>query len=289
MPKRKPPEEDEGPSKAWMESYADAMTLLLAFFIMMFAFALVDKQKFFDFKVGMVQALGISDPINDDASGMLFSGDGIAEVPGTMAIPSEQVRELIAESQEKLGGEVSPEQAEQLRLTLEEALEAMGAGDYVSVGLDDRGVVIRFDSRVLFPSGSAQLVNDGTVMLGHVAAVLKLVDNNIDVEGHTDSVPTRGTDWPTNWELSTARATTVVRYMAELADVPAARLAATGYADTRPRASNGTDDGRRENRRVEVVVLIAGMDGADPASAPTIDPEVDPGVTTGIDNPVLQN
>lgn len=288
MPKRKPPEEDEGPSKAWMESYADAMTLLLAFFIMMFAFALVDESKFYDFKVGMVQALGISNPINDDPSGMLFGGDGIAQVPGTLAVPSESVRELLSEAEETLSEEVTPEDAEELRATLEQALEALGAGDDVSVSLDERGVVMRFDSRVLFPSGSAQLTGDGSIILGQVGTVLGVVDNLIDVEGHTDSVPTDGTQWPTNWELSTGRATTVVRYLSEVSDVPAPRLSASGYADTRPRGSNSTDDGRRQNRRVEVVVLIAGM--ADLGALPqTTDPGIDTGISTGIVDPALDN
>lgn len=270
--------EDEGPSKAWMESYADAMTLLLAFFIMMFAFALVDEQKFFDFKVGMVQALDVSNPINDDPSGLLFGGDGIAQVPGTLAIPSEAVRELINESKQQLGGEVSPHEAEALKETLQQALDQMGAADHVSVDIDDRGVVIRFDNRVLFASGSDRLVGDGSVILSQVAAVLAVVDNNIDVEGHTDSVPTNGTGWATNWELSSGRATTVVRHFAEIDNLPVTRLAATGYADTRPRASNGTEDGRAQNRRVEVVVLVSGL-LAEGSPVETIDPNI----STGID------
>jgi chemotaxis protein MotB len=283
-----------------MESYADAMTLLLAFFVMMFAFALVDERKFFDFKVGMVQALGISNPINDDPSGLLFSGSGIAEVPGTLAVPTEAVRELITEAEHvgELGGEVTPERAEDLRAVLQEALDRVGAGEYVTVELDQRGVVIRFDNRVLFPSGSDRLTGEGSFVLSQVAAVLGIVDNIVDVEGHTDSVPTDGTTWPTNWELSTARATTVVRHLIEVDGLPPPRLAATGYADTRPRASNATEEGRSQNRRVEVVVLIEGLaahappgtlidPGIDPGVETSIDPGVDPGVDTGMTNPVL--
>lgn len=303
-------EEDEGPSKAWMESYADAMTLLLAFFIMMFAFALVDEQKFFDFKVGMVQAIGISDPINDDPSGMLFSGEGIAEVPGTLAISSEQVRELVNEADRQLGGgqgtgvEVSRQDAESLRRLLEQALAQLGAGEHTTVEIDERGVVIRFDDRVLFPSGSADLHGDGSTILTHVAAVLSPIDNLISVEGHTDDVPTTGTRWPTNWELSTGRATTVVRHLAERNRLPAPRLSATGHADTRPRASNASASGRRQNRRVEVVVLIEPT-VPEPATTPATpgDPAtpneptpptpgtgdgIDPGIDPGLPRPGAQ-
>jgi chemotaxis protein MotB len=272
--------DDTGPSKAWMESYADAMTLLLAFFVMMFAFALVDEQKFFDFKVGMVQAIGMSNPVNDDPSGMLLSGDGIAEVPGTLAISTEEVRELLAESDRQHGTEVTVDEAEALRDLLERALVQVGADDHVAVEIDERGVVIRFDDRVLFPSGSNRLIGDGSTILTQVAAVLGPIDNHISVEGHTDSVPTNGTTWPSNWELSTARATTVVRHLLDVGRLADPRLSATGYADTRPRAANTSDDGRRQNRRVEVVVVIDGiLEATDAVSA------IDPGINGGIDLP----
>lgn len=300
MPRaRRATAEPEGPSKAWMESYADAMTLLLAFFIMMYAFALVDTEKFNDFKVGMVQALGISNPITDEASGILEGGDGIAEVPGTMAVPSQQAQELLQSQATELGrGELGAEDAEALRATLEASLDAVGAGDHVSVDLDERGVVMRFDARVLFASGRAGLVAGGGVILGQVGSVLTGIDNAIVVEGHTDNVPIRdGGQWPTNWELSTARASTVVRYFIEQTDLPGARLAAAGFADTRPRASNGTAEGRQQNRRVEVLVVIAGMTGGTGAATnpaePSIGTTIDPGISTGISpapaSPLLQN
>jgi chemotaxis protein MotB len=273
-------EEDEGPSKAWMESYADAMTLLLAFFIMMFAFALVDQEKFFDFKVGMVQALGVSDPINDDPSGMLFAGDGIAQVPGTVAISTEEVRQLNNETIEASGGEATAADAEGLRQLLEEALRQIGADEHVAVEIDERGVVIRFDDRVLFPSGSNRLIGDGSSILTQVAAVLGPIDNHISVEGHTDSVPTNGGTWPTNWELSTARATTVLRHFIEASRLPPPRLSATGYADTRPRAANTSESGRRQNRRVEVVVVIEGLlEATEPGET------IDPGIADGMNLP----
>jgi chemotaxis protein MotB len=279
---RKPPPEDEAPSKAWVESYADAMTLLLAFFIMLFAFALVDETKFWDFKVGMVQALGISNPINDSPSGLLHAGDGIAEVPGALAVPTDSISDLITEASAQLGGEATPEDAEKLKEILEQALAHVGVGDETSVEIDERGVVIRFEDRVLFPSGSAGLGGEGSVVLSRVAAVLGIVDNLVDVEGHTDSVPTRGTEWPTNWELSADRATTVVRHFIEVDGLPAPRMVASGHADTRPRASNGSEDGRRQNRRVEVVVLINGLlaEGS-PVAA------IDPGISTQLDSAVL--
>ena len=304
MPRRRPTvEEDEGPSKAWMESYADAMTLLLAFFIMMFAFALVDEQKFIDFKAGMVEALAISDPVRQEPGGLLLGGSGAVEVPGVLPVSTDRVTDIAEQLDRELGDEVTPDEAEALRQLLQEALDALGVGDLVAVELDERGVVIRFDDRVLFPSGSNQLVGDGSVVLGHVATVLRPVDNHVSVEGHTDDVPTSGTTWPTNWELSTGRATTVLRHFTELGGIPAPRLSATGYADTRPRASNRDDAGRQQNRRVEVVVVIeglaqqmapatssgstAGATTSGPGVGTGIDTGIDPGIRIGTESPVL--
>ncbi len=263
MPKKAPPaiEEDEGPSKAWMESYADAMTLLLAFFIMMFAFALVDETKFFDFKVGMVTALGIPSPVTDHAESILLDGSGIAPTLGDNMIPADDLADDTTVSS-ATEGTITPENAEEVRNLIEQEFDALGASEYVSVELDERGVVIRFDSRILFASGSAELGVDAPVVLDATAEVIAEVDNGVDVEGHTDDVPLNAfARFPSNWELSGARASTVVRYLLDAAVLAPSRMAAVGMADTRPRQTNATEAGRSENRRVEVVLRVDGYAG----------------------------
>ena len=260
MPKKAPPaiEEDEGPSKAWMESYADAMTLLLAFFIMMFAFALVDETKFFDFKVGMVTALGIPSPVTDHAESILLDGSGIAPTLGDNMIPAD---DLADDTTPAIGdGTITAENAEEVRDAIQREFEVLGASEYVNVEIDERGVVIRFDSRILFSSGSADLGVDAPIVLDATANVIADVDNGVDVEGHTDNVPLNAfARFPTNWELSGARASTVVRYLLDAAPLAPSRLAAVGMADTRPRDSNDSESGRAVNRRVEVVLRIDGF------------------------------
>ncbi len=260
MPKRQPPaiEEDEGPSKAWMESYADAMTLLLAFFIMMFAFALVDETKFFDFKVGMVTALGIPSPVTEHAQSILQDGSGIAPTLGDTMIPADDLAEG-SSAEEAAEGTVTPENAEEVREAIEREFNALGASEFVNVEIDERGVVIRFDSRILFASGSADFSIDAPIVLDATAEVIAGVDNGVDVEGHTDDVPLNAfARYPSNWELSGARASTVVRYLLDAEPLAPSRLAAVGMADTRPRGSNDTESGRSENRRVEVVLRVDG-------------------------------
>ncbi len=257
-----------------MESWADAMTLLMAFFIMLFAFALVDETKFYDFRVGMVTALGVSDPVNERADDLLESGNGIALTVGLSTVPTEELRNQIDAQEETLKGEgeVDAENIEEVRQLLENKFTEIGVGELVDVSIDDRGVVIRFDGRVLFPSGSATLDDQSDPILAASAEVIRLVDNPIDIEGHTDNRPTGGR-WISNWELSGARASSVVRWLLDNGAIVPSRLAAVGMADTRPRASNSTEDGRIQNRRVEVVVRVDGVpeDAIDP-----IDPIGDP-------------
>lgn len=258
---KKKPEEDEGPSNAWLASYADAMTLLLAFFIMMYAFALVDLAKFQDLKVGVQAAFGLPKPVTDKTDSILEEGQGIAPEIGFN--PVEQSDETAAQTDElrqSLGGAgtVTPENAEELRTLLENEFARIGASEYVEVGIDERGVFIRFDGRVLFDSGSATLDSAGLTLLTTSASVLTVIDNMLEVEGHTDSRPT-GDLWPSNWELSSARASTVVRWLTDAGGLPDPQLMAVGRSDTRPRADNATPEGRQQNRRVEIVVRVPGI------------------------------
>ncbi len=262
MPKaraRKGGGEPEGPNKAWLDSYADAMTLLLAFFILLYASSIVDEDLFIDFKIGVAQALGRPLPAIDGGVGVLDTGNGIISlVAAPPTQPDDGAAEEISPGLEEVleAGEVTDETAEDLVEELERLIQEVGAEPYVDVVDDPRGVILRIDSRVLFRSGDALVLPDGVVVLGAVAPVLDALDNMLVIEGHTDNVPTDGSQWPSNWELSTARATNVLRYLLEIESIPAARLSASGFADTRPRGDNDTPEGRTENRRVEVVILV---------------------------------
>jgi len=275
---KKGPAEAEGPSKAWLDSYADAMTLLLAFFILLYASSIIDEDLFLDFKIGVAQALGNPSPVIDGGIGVLDSGNGVTSLIAAAStveedgssgdapnIDEDEVNEGMEAEQsasealeEILEGDrdATRENAATIVEALEEIIEEVGAAPYVDVVDDPRGIILRFDSQVLFRSGDAKVLPDGVIVLTSVVDVLKGLDNLLVVEGHTDNVPTNGTRWPTNWELSTARATNVLRFLSEVEGVPAVRLSAAGYADTRPRTANDTAEGRSENRRVEVVILV---------------------------------
>ena len=116
-------------------------------------------------------------------------------------------------------------------------------------------MVITFNNVLLFDSGKADIKSDNTAFLLKVAKLINSVDNYVRVEGNTDNVPIQNSIYPSNWELSTARATAVVRFMIDKGNVAPERLSAVGYGEYRPVADNKTEIGRNKNRRIEIVIL----------------------------------
>ena len=174
----------------------------------------------------------------------------------------EQIRSL---------AQLKADEAEQLRQAkarLEERLAREIAAENVSVGFDDRGLVVRVLDRILFDSGKATLRNEARPVLEKVARILdeELADQAIGVEGHTDNEPIKYSGWKDNWELSLARARAVLTHLVKHGVDPA-RISATGYGEYRPIASNDTAEGRSTNRRVEMTVLPRRL--AESSAAPT--------------------
>ncbi len=146
---------------------------------------------------------------------------------------------------------------ERAKAELENRLQSEIDNDQVDVQMSDKGLVITFVSEVLFTSGKADLRSNSQEKLGKVAAVLKTTvsDLNVGIEGHTDNVPIKRSGWKSNWELSTARALSVLHYLQDVEGISPERLSATGYGEFQPVASNDTKIGRQSNRRVEIVIL----------------------------------
>lgn len=156
--------------------------------------------------------------------------------------------------------QLKAEEADRLRqgkALLDERLSSEIASDQVQVGFDERGLVVRLLDRVVFDSGKADVRPDAHAVLDKVTHILthELVEQPVSVEGHTDNVPITHSRWKDNWELSLARARSVLTYLVKDHGVSPTRIAAAGYGEYRPIASNDTDEGRQENRRVEIVVL----------------------------------
>jgi chemotaxis protein MotB len=145
---------------------------------------------------------------------------------------------------------------ERAKQELERRLQDEINNKQVKVEMQDKGLVITFVAEVLFDSGKAKLRQDSLSKLSKVANVLNttVADLNVGIEGHTDNQPIKKSGWKSNWELSTARALSVLHYLIEQS-VPEPRLSAIGYGEYRPVASNDSKDGRQKNRRVEIVIL----------------------------------
>ena len=162
---------------------------------------------------------------------------------------------------EELSSEVSRlneevEELDGIKRDLERKLKGEIGRSEVGLSVGDRGLVVTFVSEILFDSGKAEVRKEGENILQKIASVLKEASANRDiaVEGHTDNEPIKHSGWKSNWELSTARATSVVRFLVSQGLSPEV-LQATGYGEHRPAASNATAEGRQRNRRVEIVVL----------------------------------
>ena len=146
---------------------------------------------------------------------------------------------------------------ERAKAELEDRLRSEIDDNEVQVEMLEKGLVVTFVSEVLFDSGKADLRNDSLAKLDKVASVLQTTvsDLNVGIEGHTDNVPIKYSGWKSNWELSTARALSVLHHLVDKQGVDPERLSATGYGQFRPVVSNDTKEGRQENRRVEIVIL----------------------------------
>lgn len=223
----------------WMATYGDLVTLLMCFFVLLFAFAEIDAQKF----EAVMQSF-------QGSAGILSGGKTLSDGPFVFeAMPENEISKAVEEPVEDI--EVLKEEVEKL-------LEAADLESEVELELEARGLIIRFPDKVLFDSGKADLKSgalDTLKALGETLNDEQFADKLIRVEGHTDNVPINTLIYPSNWELSGARSSNVVKFFQEEALMDPTRLSVTGYGEYRPIESNDTAEGRARNRRVDIVIL----------------------------------
>lgn len=240
MARRKPIEEHDNHER-WLVSYADFITLLFAFFVVMYALSSVNEGKYRVLSDSMVSAFR-NVPVNSVGQLSL-----VIPTPAPVQKPS-----LASKTQEKL----RQKQRQEMRNVAKEILEVMAPlveQGKVRILETSRGVTIEINDSILFSPGQALIQPPLAKAMQSVAAVLVATDFPITIEGHTDDVPIKNAQFPSNWELSAVRATTVLRLFAD-AGVAATRLTAIGYADTRPVEPNVLADGRARNRRVSILI-----------------------------------
>jgi chemotaxis protein MotB len=252
----------------WLLTYADMITLLMALFMVLFSISSVNISKFQILQQSLKAAF--SGSVLSGGRAILQSGSQSTQAhsPATSAVPSivpltpnvPKPIDISAATANALAASAAAarqEQADfvQLKALLDAYARAHGFAAEVQTLIDRRGLVVRvLTDRLLFDSGQANLQPAGLPLLDELANLLNVDRTHpIIVEGHTDDVPIDSSQFPSNWELSTARATTVVRYLIGRG-VDRQRLGAAGYADLHPVASNVTPAGRALNRRVEIVI-----------------------------------
>jgi chemotaxis protein MotB len=213
----------------WVVSYADFISLLFAFFTVMYGISRVDSAKLREFAGSARAAFGPSS-----------STDGKPVIEGIVPVPQGAIEM----------------QREAVRI-----VEAAGLRGSLSVRRDGRGIILSMGENVLFDPGRSAVKPSSGAALSTVACVLEKWRGDAAVEGHTDSLPVGGSVYSSNWELSTARATSVLALLVEEHGISPGRLSAAGYAEFRPVESNATPEGRARNRRVDIVLIPGGNSG----------------------------
>jgi chemotaxis protein MotB len=235
----------------WMVSFADFITLLFAFFVVMYSISSVNKGKYETFSESLDQALFHNEKVEKVAEpiqiGMIPTRIQPIELPNLVTVTEEehQLSEEIMQEKRRLS-DVSEE--------FQRALQPFVESQLVGINKHDFWVELQMNSELLFASGSAVLSSKAIPVLEKVAEVVRDVPNVINVEGYTDNVPISNGLYASNWDLSSARATSVVKEL-EKNNIPSIRLSAVGYGEFHPIADNSTEDGRFKNRRVVLVLM----------------------------------
>lgn len=247
MARKRRPEEHENHER-WLVSYADFITLLFAFFVVMYAVSSVNEGKYKVLSNSLTNAFS-------NTTGKT-GGQPIAVLQGAPPIPSRPISKPDKLVDQKKTDQKKIEQRQKMKSMagdIMEALQPLVAQGKVRLLETSRGVTIEINDSILFPAGQAKLQPASISAMLAIAQVLATSDFPITIEGHTDNVPIATPQFPSNWELSAMRATTVLRLFND-GGVAAERLTAIGYGETRPLETNTTPEGRARNRRVSILI-----------------------------------
>jgi chemotaxis protein MotB len=234
----------------WLISYADFITLLFAFFVVMFASSQTDKAKAQQISDSVKKALdkgGVPAVVHEILGGTVDEkGRGNAMMKG----PGGSKPVEIQKQQAAAVAELVPS-LDYLTKSLQNEIK----DGKIDVHLEARGLVVSLRQATFFPSGQATVDPATFASIDKIAATISKLPNSVRLEGHTDSVPIHTAQFRSNWELSAARSIAMLELFSTHYNIPRSRLAIAGYADTAPKDSNDTEEGRAHNRRVDIVIL----------------------------------
>lgn len=238
--KKRGKKHEEEASEAWLLPYSDLMTLLLALFIALFAISQTDQTKLQALAQAFTAAFNIGGP-------SFFEGAG----------PNMSMQREIMSS-EDAGNDAyiqENQSLENLKEQLDNYIEQNQLQEELSTQMEEEGLMIRIKEKALFPSGSAELVEESQRIGPIVAGLLAAVPERVLISGHTDTDPISTAQFPSNWELSSVRAMTFMKFLLSInANLNPARFSAIGYGEYRPIAPNDTAENKQKNRRVEILI-----------------------------------
>jgi chemotaxis protein MotB len=211
---------DDSNKDRYLITYADLITLLLGLFIILYAISNIDIQKYEKMMSSMGHIFGGANVINSETT----------------------------------GNKISVEPIDELKNELNSIIEKHNSGNSISVERNERGLTLHILDDILFPSGSAELNSGSKEILSKLAAIIKNLPNDIRVEGHTDNIPIKTAQYPSNWHLSVTRALNTAYYLIDSENLNPDKVAIVGYAEYQPIESNLTEYGRAKNRRVDIVI-----------------------------------
>ena len=227
MPRKRRKSKDDDIGGSWMDTYADTITLLLTFFILLYSISAVDSEKLKQLSKALQESLGGSTAVTE----------------------LQNIDDL------KVNSGDSSEAKEDLVKKVNEAIKGNSLEDVIKVREEERGIILQLDETILFDSGKADLKESSIKALDTITKLVNSMDNDILVEGHTDNIPIHNSQFASNWELSTERAVSVVRYFVGEKGVAPTRFSVKGYGEFKPLVDNSTPENRAINRRVDVLIV----------------------------------
>lgn len=235
-------------SPAWMTTYSDMITLLLVFFVLLFSMSQIDVARF----EAIAESFRNRNIFDGSPSTIDFENSYESAVGRDQDDFSDLAKENLFNSDQLTQNQMS---LEELLAEVEGFLEEHQLQDVISANRTDQGVVLILQERILFDTAEAIIKPEGEPFLDKVALLLNNIPNYVRVEGHTDNRPISTVQFPSNWELSSARASSVIRYIIDSGDFVEERFIAAGHGDTRPIVPNDSSENWQRNRRVEIIIL----------------------------------
>lgn len=267
-------QEDDSPGiPAWVMTFADLMSLLMCFFVLLLSFSEIDAQKFKQIAGELSKAFGVqrdvpvldipmgTSPIFDNFSPGKPEPTPVDSVRQQTTQEAPQLETLRAEMETELQEQVQSTTAQQVDTSIDalrDVLESELQEGRIQLEHDRKRIIIRVEEKGSFPSGSADMTEDFQAMLDRIAEVLAELPGEVTIEGHTDNIPIHTNRFQSNWDLSAARASSVANALLLDDSILPERIRVQGYAETRPRAANDSPENRALNRRVEIILDLSG-------------------------------